>query len=75
MKDEIPILPKDRIKQFALAYALYTAVHSCRSTWSYVAGLLVEGEVIADFDSKFLGYVNFTFLLSLGVAYFLYNYV
>ncbi|CAD8193679.1 unnamed protein product [Paramecium pentaurelia] len=71
MINEIPGMKNERIKQFALCYTLYIMVHCCRSTWSYASGLIIEQNKLEGFTPQFLGYVNFTFLLSMGVSYFL----
>jgi OPA family glycerol-3-phosphate transporter-like MFS transporter 3/OPA family glycerol-3-phosphate transporter-like MFS transporter 1/2 len=55
-------------------------VHSCRATWSFTTGILVNkdddkhnDEKIDDFDKAYLGYVNFSFLFVYGSAMLLYE--
>lgn len=40
-----------RISAFFFCYTLYLCVHVCRSTWSYVSGLITAENKVKDFDS------------------------
>lgn len=67
-------LKTERIIVFTLGFTLYTCLHACRSTWAYISGEIADNGSIPGFDSKFLGYVNFTFLMSLGLSLLMYNF-
>ena len=75
----VPRLRTKRIQVFICCFMQYAMIHSCRSTWSFTSGILAkkddhehDDEKIDDFDKKYLGYINFSFLFVLGSSMLLY---
>ncbi|CAK68755.1 unnamed protein product (macronuclear) [Paramecium tetraurelia] len=69
----VPGLRAKRIQVFICCFMQYAMLHSCRSTWSFTSGILAkqddhehDDEKIDDFDKKYLGYINFSFLFVYG---------
>ncbi|CAD8127267.1 unnamed protein product [Paramecium sonneborni] len=62
---QIPGVKSQRIITFILCFFQYVFIHCTRSTWSYVSGDMTNQNY---FTSKYLGYINFSFLFFYGIA-------
>lgn len=72
-KDDSPQMKRSKITIFSIAFVIYACLHACRSTWAYSSGEIAASQSIPGFTTKFLSYINFTYLVSFGLSLLMYD--